>query len=139
MFEKLNRIGEGTYGIVCKFVESQDFASVLSILISDLSFIDRVKDKLTGEIVALKKLRFEGSGEGFPQSSLREISSLLKIKHNNVVAMKEMVVGKSLENVFLVLEYCEQDLASLLDNMKSPFNESQVKCIMLQVKDSSHL
>lgn len=31
------------------------------------------------------------------------------------------------------MEYCEQDLASLLDNMQSPFSESQVKCIMLQV------
>lgn len=31
------------------------------------------------------------------------------------------------------MEYCEQDLASLLDNMSSPFTESQVKCLMLQV------
>lgn len=31
------------------------------------------------------------------------------------------------------MEYCEQDIASLLDNMQKPFTESQVKCIMLQV------
>lgn len=31
------------------------------------------------------------------------------------------------------MEYCEQDLASLLDNMQQPFTESQVKCIMIQV------
>lgn len=31
------------------------------------------------------------------------------------------------------MEYCEQDLASLLDNMQAPFTESQVKCIMIQV------
>lgn len=31
------------------------------------------------------------------------------------------------------MEYCEQDLASLLDNMVSPFTESQIKCLMLQV------
>lgn len=36
-------------------------------------------------------------------------------------------------SIFLVMEYCEQDLASLLDNMQSPFSESHVKCIMLQV------
>ena len=29
-------------------------------------------------------------------------------------------------SIFLVMEYCEQDLASLLDNMPSPFSESQV-------------
>lgn len=31
------------------------------------------------------------------------------------------------------MEYCEQDLASLLDNMLSPFSEAQVKCIVLQL------
>lgn len=36
-------------------------------------------------------------------------------------------------SIFLVMEYCEQDLASLLDNMQTPFTESQVKCIMIQV------
>ena len=31
------------------------------------------------------------------------------------------------------MEYCEQDLSNILDNIQSPFNESQVKCIGLQV------
>lgn len=31
------------------------------------------------------------------------------------------------------MEYCEQDLSNILDNIQSPFNESQVKCIALQV------
>ena len=31
------------------------------------------------------------------------------------------------------MEYCEQDLASILDNMPNPFTEAQVKCIGLQV------
>lgn len=31
------------------------------------------------------------------------------------------------------MEYCEQDLASILDNMPNPFTEAQVKCIALQV------
>ena len=29
-------------------------------------------------------------------------------------------------NIFLAMKYCEQDLASLLDNMQSPFSEAQV-------------
>lgn len=35
-------------------------------------------------------------------------------------------------SIFLVMEYCEQDLASLLDNMQKPFLETHVKCIMMQ-------
>lgn len=31
------------------------------------------------------------------------------------------------------MAFCEQDLASLLDNMQTPFSEAQVKCIMTQV------
>ncbi|XP_074034879.1 cyclin-dependent kinase 10 [Leptinotarsa decemlineata] len=109
-FEKLNRIGEGTYGVVY-----------------------RAKDTATDKIVALKKLRMEGEHDGIPVSSLREIQVLLNCKHENIVFLKEVVVGRSLESIFLAMEYCEQDLASLLDNMQAPFTESQVKCIMLQV------
>lgn len=38
-----------------------------------------------------------------------------------------------LSSIFLVMGYCEQDLASLLENMPTPFSEAQVKCIVLQV------
>ncbi|BHF64617.1 Cyclin-dependent kinase 10 [Sparganum proliferum] len=68
-----------------------------------------------------------------PISSLREITLLLSVKHPNIVQLKEVVVGRSLDSIFLSMEYCEQDLASLLDNMPSAFTEAQVKGIMLQV------
>ncbi|XP_058011124.1 cyclin-dependent kinase 10 [Ahaetulla prasina] len=109
-FEKLNRIGEGTYGIVY-----------------------RARDMQTGEIVALKKVRMDKEKDGIPISSLREITLLLKLQHPNVVELKEVVVGNHLESIFLVMGYCEQDLASLLENMQAPFSEAQVKCIVLQV------
>ncbi|CAI2725348.1 unnamed protein product [Schistosoma spindalis] len=114
-FEKLNRIGEGTYGIVY-----------------------RARDTVSKEVVALKKVRMENVRDGIPISSLREITLLLSIKHPNVVHLREVVVGRSLDryvlvvsiifSIFLVMEYCEQDMASLLDNMPNPFTESQVTC-----------
>ncbi|CAK7317354.1 Cyclin-dependent kinase 10 [Vulpes lagopus] len=109
-FEKLNRIGEGTYGIVY-----------------------RARDTLTDEIVALKKVRMDKEKDGVPISSLREITLLLRLRHPNIVELKEVVVGTHLESIFLVMGYCEQDLASLLENMPTPFSEAQVKCIVLQV------
>ena len=102
-FEKLNRIGEGTYGIVY-----------------------RARDTKTGEIVALKKMRMEREKDGIPVSGLREITILLGLEHENIVKMNEIAVGRSLESMFLVMNYCEQDLANLLDHMKTPFSESQV-------------
>lgn len=111
-FEKLNRIGEGTYGIVF-----------------------RARDTRSNEIVALKKVRIDPEifKDGFPISGLREIQVLMACNHENIVKLREVVVGKSLESIFLVMEYCEQDLASLLDNMDEPFTEGQTKCIILQI------
>ncbi|XP_046536171.1 cyclin-dependent kinase 10 isoform X5 [Equus quagga] len=71
--------------------------------------------------------------DGVPISSLREITLLLRLRHPNIVELKEVVVGNHLESIFLVMGYCEQDLASLLENMPTPFSEAQVKCIVLQV------
>jgi len=45
----------------------------------------------------------------------------------------QVAVGKNPNNIFLVMEFCEQDLAILLDHMKVPFSEAQVKCITLQL------
>jgi len=110
IYEKLNRIGEGTYGIVY-----------------------RAKDKITGKIYALKKVRMERETEGLPTTSLREIRILKSIKHENIVQLHEVVVGKELDNIFLVFEYMEHDLAGLIDNMKTPFTESEVKCLLIQL------
>lgn len=83
--------------------------------------------------MALKRVRMDQEKDGLPISGLREIQILKMCDHENIVKLKEVVVGKSLESIFLSMEYCEQDLASLLDNMTTPFSEAQSKCIILQV------
>ncbi|XP_070501703.1 cyclin-dependent kinase 10-like [Chironomus tepperi] len=111
-YEKLNTLGQGTYGIVY-----------------------RVRDKSTLKEYALKKVKVDKDlfRDGFPVSCLREISILKTCCHDNIVKLKEVVVGSQLEKIYLVMEYCEQDLASLLDNLEKPFTESEVKCIIIQL------
>ena len=60
-------------------------------------YSDRAKDTKNDEIVALKKVRMEHEKDGFPISGLREISILLTCRHENIVHLKEVVVGRSLE------------------------------------------
>jgi len=110
VYEKLDKIGEGTYGTV---------------------FMAR--DKRTGEIVALKKLRMDKEKGGFPLTSIREIKLLKSLKHPNIVELKEIVVGKKPDSIFLVFEFCENDFASILDKIPRPFSESEVKLIMIQL------
>lgn len=50
----------------------------------------------TGDIVALKKLKMEREKEGFPITSLREINTLLKAQHPNIVTVRVSVLVKML-------------------------------------------
>ena len=45
-----------------------------------------------GDIVALKKLKMEKEKEGFPITSLREINTLLKAQHPNIVTVRVSVI-----------------------------------------------
>ncbi|ORZ09115.1 kinase-like domain-containing protein [Lobosporangium transversale] len=109
-FEKLNKVGEGTYGVVY-----------------------RARDKKTNEVVALKRIRMERENDGLPISSLREIKLLKTLRHDNIVLVKDVVVGSDLDQIFLVMEYCEHDMAALMDNVKKPYTPAEVKCLMYQL------
>ncbi|KAK8287461.1 hypothetical protein V6Z12_D07G060600 [Gossypium hirsutum] len=112
-YERLNKISEGTYGVVF-----------------------RARDKKTGEIVALKKVKILDRREleefGFPLTSLREINILASFNHSSIVKVKEVVVDDH-DNVYMVMEYMEHDLKALMESMKWPFSTSDVKCLMLQL------
>jgi cell division cycle 2-like len=72
-YERLNHIEEGSYGLV-----------------------SRAKDLATGEIVALKKLKIDNAPDGFPVTGLREIQTLQRARHINVVNLREIVMGNSM-------------------------------------------
>lgn len=59
---KMEKLGEGTYGVVYK-----------------------AQNKATGELVALKKIRLEKEDDGVPSTAIREISLLKGLKHANIV------------------------------------------------------
>uniref|UniRef100_A0A4W4DVV7 cyclin-dependent kinase n=1 Tax=Electrophorus electricus TaxID=8005 RepID=A0A4W4DVV7_ELEEL len=109
-FQCLNRIEEGTYGVVY-----------------------RAKDKKTDEIVALKRLKMEKEKEGFPITSLREINTILKAQHPNIVTVREIVVGSNMDKIYIVMNYVEHDLKSLMETMKQPFLPGEVKTLMVQL------
>jgi cyclin-dependent kinase 10 len=114
-YVKLNRLGQGTYGIVY-----------------------RARHSTTNEIVALKKVILEQK-DGLPISSLREISLLRQLRHENIVQVHNIAVGPSLDSIFMIMEYCDHDMAFLMDNViaKNPsekqFTPSQVKCLFHQL------
>ena len=72
-FEKLNHIEEGSYG-----------------------WVSRAKESASGEIVALKKLKMDNAPDGFPVTGLREIQTLMAARHPNIVNLREVVMGDSM-------------------------------------------
>jgi cyclin-dependent kinase len=89
-YKKLEKIGEGTYGLVYK-----------------------AKDKRTGVLVALKKIRLESEDEGTPSTAVREISILKQLQHPNIVQLYEVIHTET--SLTLVFEYLDQDLKNYLD------------------------
>ena len=61
-YQKIEKIGEGTYGVVYK-----------------------ARNRVSGELVALKKIRLEAEDEGIPSTAIREISILKELQHPNIV------------------------------------------------------
>ncbi|XP_069939461.1 cyclin-dependent kinase 9 isoform X1 [Cherax quadricarinatus] len=127
-YEKLAKIGQGTFGEVFK-----------------------ARDRRTGKVVALKKILMENEKEGFPITALREIRILKLLRHDNVVNLLEIARTKgppppglqkpakatphmsSLSTFFLVFEFCEHDLAGLLSNVNVKFNLGEIKKVMQQL------
>lgn len=50
----------------------------------------RAREKNTGRICALKKVRMEKEKDGFPLTSIREINILLSFHHPNIVDVSEV-------------------------------------------------
>jgi cell division cycle 2-like protein len=99
-----------------------------------LKLIDRARDRETGQIVALKRIRLDEQtnnnnnnqpapkedlpGDGFPVAHYREILLLQSLQHPNIVRMQCMAVGRTLNAIFIVMEYAQHDLSVLIDTMK---------------------
>ena len=62
----------------------------------------------------MKRIKLYKTNSGFPQSSLREIGILLELDHENIVKVREVVVDEKVQDVFMVMEYCNYDLQDLL-------------------------
>ena len=95
-YEKLEKIGEGTYGYVYK-----------------------ARDQSTSETVALKKIKLENEDEGVPSTAMREISILKELNHPNIVGFRA-AQRLSDGHLCLALEYCEVSLYQLIQERVKP-------------------
>lgn len=98
----------------------------------------RAKEKSSNKLVALKRLKMEKEKEGFPITSLREVNTLAKANHINIVKIQEVVVGSNVDKIYIVMEYVEHDLKTLMETMHQPFLVGEVKTLIHQLLQGVH-
>ncbi|OSD02282.1 Pkinase-domain-containing protein [Trametes coccinea BRFM310] len=110
-YSKIEKVGEGTYGVVYK-----------------------ARDINTNRVVALKKIRLEAEDEGVPSTAIREISLLKELKDENVVRLLDIVHAD--QKLYLVCEFLDVDLKRYMENgnkAKRPITPEIVKKFTYQL------
>jgi len=98
-YKKLEKIGDGTYGVVYKG-----------------------KNTETGELVAIKKVEFGSAEDGVYTDVVREMNALKMLReHDNIVKLYTQYVDVKNNHVYMVLEYMDTDLKKyMIDTPPSP-------------------
>ncbi|KAL1806089.1 hypothetical protein ACET3Z_029157 [Daucus carota] len=106
-YKIIKEVGSGSFGSVFKAMNTQ-----------------------SGEVVAIKRLNkeFHSWEECL---NLREVKSLKKMHHANIVKLKE-IIGEN-NFLFFVFEYMECNLYQLMSTRTKPFSESEVRNWCFQV------
>jgi len=107
-YQTLDNLGDGAFGIVTK-----------------------AKNIETNELVAIKKFKKKYSNWD-ECKNLREVKSLVNLKHENIVKLKEMIRVE--DNLFLVFEFMDKNLYELMNSRQNKkLSESQIRSIMWQI------
>ena len=104
-YQRTEKIGEGTYGVVYKAL-----------------------DKVSNDIVALKKIRLEHEDEGVPSTAVREISILKEIDHPNIIRLRDIVSSEN--KLYLIFDFLDHDLKKYLELNGGPLAPQVVKDYM---------
>ncbi|XP_034998919.1 serine/threonine-protein kinase MAK isoform X8 [Hippoglossus stenolepis] len=106
-YTTLRQLGDGTYG---------------SVLMG--------RSNESGELVAIKRMKrkFYSWEECM---NLREVKSLKKLNHANVVKLKEVI--RENDHLYFVFEYMKENLYQLMKDRKKLFPESAIRNISFQI------
>lgn len=86
-YNMLKKVGSGAYGHVWK-----------------------VRDRKSGEVLALKKIfdAFQHSTDA--QRTFREITLLRELDHTNIIKLRQVIRAENDRDLYLVFEFMEADL-----------------------------
>ncbi|KAJ2656685.1 serine/threonine protein kinase, CMGC, CDC2/CDK sub [Coemansia sp. RSA 1285] len=109
LYTRISMVGEGTYGKVYK-----------------------ARNRESGRIVALKRMRVEMDREGFPITAMREIRLLKQLKHPNITQVLDVIPDGN-SAVYMVMEYMDYDLSGLANHPQWNPEPAHKKSLMHQL------
>ncbi|KAG6673870.1 hypothetical protein I3843_15G011900 [Carya illinoinensis] len=109
-YTMLTKVGQGTYSNVYK-----------------------ARDRESNKIVALKKVRFDTSEPESIKFMAREITMLQKLDHPNIIKLEGLATSRLQYSLYLVFDFMQTDLATIISRSEGKLDESQVKCYMQQL------
>jgi NIMA (never in mitosis gene a)-related kinase len=91
-YEKLEDIGKGSFGKVCK-----------------------IKRKADGKIMVWKELDFGAMGQKEKQQLVSEVNILKELNHPHIVRYYDRIIDKQNTKIYIIMEYCERgDLGQII-------------------------
>ncbi|ORX90871.1 Pkinase-domain-containing protein [Basidiobolus meristosporus CBS 931.73] len=108
IYERLEQVGEGTYGKVFK-----------------------ARNITSNTVVALKRIKVDSEKDGFPLTALREIKLLQSLSHQNIIQLPEISFHKG--SLYMVFEYMDYDLTGFLAHPGLTLSTAHIKRIMVQI------
>ncbi|KAK3158831.1 hypothetical protein QOZ80_2AG0142210 [Eleusine coracana subsp. coracana] len=106
-FKLIKEVGDGTFGSVWRAINKQN-----------------------SEVVAVKKMKKKYYS--FEECmSLREVKSLRRMNHPNIVKLKEVIRENDI--LYFIMEYMECNLYQLMKDRVKPFSESEVRNWCFQI------
>ncbi|OMO55896.1 hypothetical protein CCACVL1_26907 [Corchorus capsularis] len=109
-YDKLAKVGQGTYSNVYK-----------------------ARDRDSGKIVALKKVRFNTAEPESVKFMAREIMILQKLNHPNIISLEGLATSRMQYSLYLVFDFMQSDLTKVITRPGERLTEPQIKCYMQQL------
>ncbi|WVZ78846.1 hypothetical protein U9M48_026496 [Paspalum notatum var. saurae] len=109
-YDKIEKVGQGTYSNVYK-----------------------ARERGTGRIVALKKVRFDTSESESVRFMAREMRILQRLDHPNVIKLEGIATSRMHRSIYLVFDFMYSDLTRVIARPGERLTEPQIKCYMQQL------